>query len=342
MNSVPTPESLPPPPSSSAPWTLLWGGLLARRRRRLAARARRLPAPVISIGNLQLGGSGKTPVAAAVAAHLAERGAHVVVLSRGYRRTTRGVRIASRGAGPLASAPEVGDEPYLLAEQLPGVAVVVGEDRYLAGVHALEALSPRPDLFVLDDGFSHLGLARDLDLLLFPLARPWGNGRLLPFGSLREPIAAAHAAQAVILTGVEGPLERAAQPLAAALARFGFDGPAFAAGHSAAVEPKPASSRVLLVTGIAHPERAARTAHAAGLEVLEHLAFGDHHRYPESSLERIERARRRTGAEAVVTTAKDRVKLEGRLAAPLHELRIAAVLEPSFWAWLDQALGSGR
>jgi tetraacyldisaccharide 4'-kinase len=333
------PIVLPPPPAATTPWTRWWGLLLARRRRRLGARARRLPAPVISIGNLQLGGSGKTPLVAAIAAHLHAEGRRVAVLSRGYGRDTRGVRIASRGQGPEASAAEVGDEPRMLAEQLPGVVVVVAEDRYLAGLQAIAAIAPPPDVFLLDDGFSHLGLARDLDLLVFPLERPWGNGRLLPFGSLREPLAAASAAQAVILTGVQGPLDGAALPLREALVPFGFAGRAFAAGTAAGIDPPLREPRVVLATGIAHPDRAARTAHGLGVEVKVHLKFGDHHRFPQSSVERIERERARIGG-AVLVTAKDRVKLEGRIAEPLHELRIEAIVEPAFWPWLDRALAA--
>jgi tetraacyldisaccharide 4'-kinase len=334
MSSAPV--VLPPPPSTTGPWTVLAGALLARRRRAAASRARRLPIPVISVGNLQLGGSGKTPLVAAIASHLHASGRRVAVVSRGYGRATEGVRVASRGDGPQASASEVGDEPRMLAEQLPGVAVVVGEDRYLAGLHALEALTPPPDVFVLDDGFSHLGLARDLDLLAFPLDRPWGNGRLLPFGSLREPLAAASAAQAVILTGVAGPLEGAAQPLRDVLARFGYAGRAFAAGLHAIIEPPLASPRVVLATGVAHPDRVARTARGLGLEVTAHLKFSDHHDFPPRSLARIEQARVDTSADAIVVTAKDRVKIEGRLL--VHEIGITAVLEPSFWSWLDAAL----
>jgi tetraacyldisaccharide 4'-kinase len=226
----------------------------------------------------------------------------------------------------------------MLAEQLPGVAVIVGEDRYLAGLHALEVLTPRPDVFVLDDGFSHLRLARDLDLLVFPLERPWGNGRLLPFGSLREPLAAVKAARAVILTGVGDPHDDAAQPLREVLARFGFTGRAFAAGSKATIEPPLSSRRVVLATGIANPERVARSARELGLEIRVHLKFGDHHDFPLRSVERIEDARTRTSSDAVVVTAKDRVKIEGRLQ--VHEIRTSAVLEPSFWPWLDAVLSA--
>jgi len=330
---------LPRPPSSSGPWTALWGAVLALRRRRAAATARRLPVPVVSVGNLTVGGSGKTPLVAAIAAHLAARGRRVAILSRGYGRVTRGVRVASRGMGPEGSPAEIGDEPHLLAEMLPGVALVVGEHRYAAGLHALAEIEPPPDLFLLDDGFSHVALARDLDLLAFPVERPWGNGRLLPFGTLREPLSAARAAQAVILTGLDRPLDGAAVALERALAPFGFAGSAFAAGVAARLVPPLAGSRrVVLATGIAHPERARRTARALGLDVAEHLVFPDHHSFPPASLERIERSRQSTGAAAIVVTAKDRAKVEGRTTAPLHQLAIDAVLEPAFWEFLDHEL----
>lgn len=333
------PANLPPPPRATL-WNLIGGSLLAQRRRRAGGRARRLPRPVISIGNLELGGTGKTPLVAAIALHLSQRGWRVAILSRGYGRRTRGVHIASRGAGVEASAVEVGDEPRFLAAELPGVAVVVGENRYEAGLHALRAIAPAPELFLLDDGFSHLGLARDLDLLAFPARRPWGSGRLIPFGTLREPITAARAADAVILTGVTGAPEGAAEPLAAALRFTGFGGPAFAAGLEAEVRPEPSSPRVILVSGIARPERVAKTARRLGLEVVDHIAFSDHHAFPRRSLDRIERVHGRAGGAALVVTSKDLAKIEGRLETPLHVLRVTAALEPAFWVWLEARLGA--
>jgi len=216
----------------------------------------------------------------------------------------------------------------------------VGEDRHRAGLRALATITPPPDLFLLDDGFSHVALARDLDLLAFPTHRPWGNGRLLPFGSLREPIAAVRAAHAAILTGVEGNPTGAGGALADRLRPFGFTGPGFAAGVTATLDRQPPSTRVVLATGVALPERVLATAGGVGLDVVEHLAFGDHHRFPARSLERIERALTRTGACGVVVTSKDFAKIEGRVATPLYELRIDAVLEPAFWRWLEQTLAA--
>jgi tetraacyldisaccharide 4'-kinase len=335
----------PPPPRS--PWQLLYGAVHRLRRARAAGRAERLPRPVVSIGNLHWGGGGKTPLAAAVAARLRDGGRRVCVLSRGYGGGGRGVRLVSDGGGPLLAPGEAGDEPVLLARELPGVAVVVAAERAAAGRFALRTLSPAPELFILDDGFSHVALARDLDLLAFPAADPFAGGRLAPSGRLREPLASARWADAVLLTGL-APEEVAAggagDRLAAALAPHGFRGPGFACALAVG-EPRLAggaalapATPVLLVSAIARPERFAASARRAGLAAAGELAFRDHHDYPPASLRRIAAAARAAGAEAVLTTAKDAVKLRGRLDLPLAELPVRAEPEPAFWSWLEGRL----
>jgi tetraacyldisaccharide 4'-kinase len=353
--------SLGQPPPADSPWQRLYAAAHRLRRRWYRARARRLPLPVISVGNLHWGGGGKTPLVAAVAAHLRQRGLAVCILSRGYgRRGGGGVRIVSRGDGPLLTPAEAGDEPVLLAGELPGVAVVVGADRHGAGLEALARLRPAPDLFLLDDGFSHLGLHRDVDLLAFPAADPFGGGRLWPGGRLREPLAASARADAALLTGTPEPGGTTAgeaagkaaggtgpgAALAAALRPYGFSGPGFAcalrAGAAvlhgpAGIVPLAAGSRVLLVSAIARPERFAATVRELDFAVMAELRFPDHHTYPPASLARIAARAAASGAAAVLVTAKDRVKLLGRLAAPLAELPVAAEPEPAFWTWLDAA-----
>lgn len=355
--------TIPAAPSTPrSPWQLLYGSVHAVRRSFWRSRAGRLPRPVVSVGNLHWGGTGKTPVTAAVAAHLRDRGLSVAILSRGYgrrraRHPDRGdVRVVSTGEGPLLGPALAGDEPVWLAGELPGVAVVVGAERLAAGRHALAHLDPPPDLFVLDDGFSHVRLARDVDLLVFPSSDPFAGGRLPPGGRLREPLASAAWADAALLTGAPEPGDAAA--LRRALAGFGFRGPAFAAPARFGRPRRPggapleAGTRVLLVSGVARPESFREAARSLGLAMTGELRFGDHHAYPEASLERIRSAFRDQGAAAVLTTAKDRVKLLGRLDLegdlPLAELPLAAEPEPAFWTWLDERLelagegGSGR
>ncbi len=230
---------------------------------------------MVSIGNLHWGGAGKTPLVAAVAGHLRDRGLAVCILSRGYASRGRGVQVVSTGGGPLLGPLLAGDEPVLLAGELPGVAVVVGPERYDAGMAALRRLPKPPDLFLLDDGFSHLALARNLDVVAFPAADPFGGGRLFPGGRLREPLAAIARAQAVVLTGASSPED--GRELAESLRPYGFTGPGFAS-FTRPGRPRwigrwtgeaggdlEAGAKVFLVTAIARPERFVEHRPGAGL-----------------------------------------------------------------------------
>jgi tetraacyldisaccharide 4'-kinase len=339
--SEPSPgKTIVAPAKSRSPWQLFYAGAHALRVRWWKKRARRLPRPVISIGNLHWGGAGKTPATIAIAAHLRDRGFRVAVLSRGYGSQGDGVRIVSRGDGPLLGPRIAGDEPVLLAGQLPGVAVVVCPDRYRAGRDALQRLDHPPDLFLLDDGFSHLQLHRDLDLLVFPLADPFAGARLPPGGRLREPLGASRRAQAALLTGQAGgaDLPALAQQLARALRFFGFEGPAFAA-PTLPGRPVPdlalPGKKALVVSGIARPEAFLRTVREQGIEVADVLAYPDHFRYADAALSELEAHFRRSGADFLLVTSKDMVKLRGRIDAPLAELPIACSPEASFFGWLD-------
>jgi tetraacyldisaccharide 4'-kinase len=166
-------------------------------------KTRRLPVPVISIGNLTLGGTGKTPMTQFVVRHLLAKGRRPLIISRGYGgRTTGGPRVVSDGTSMLMSPAEAGDEPCLLAESLSGVPVVIGRKRYEAGLFALEKFSA--DVIVLDDAFQHLGVARDLDVVLFKSGAFLGNGRVFPGGPLREPLSALQRADVFVVTGLPG------------------------------------------------------------------------------------------------------------------------------------------
>jgi len=299
--------------------------------------------PVVSVGNLCLGGGGKTPFTAALARRLSDRGARVVVLSRGYRRSTRGPLVVSRGDGPLLSAEACGDEPHLLARSLPGVGVVVAERRIDGGRLALETLEPRPDLILLDDGFAHVALARDVDLLLFPASDPWGGGRLPPGGRLREPLAAARHADAVVLTGAGGEGDEG-PALAEALRPFGFEGPGFASRTEARParldggDDVPAGTAVFAVAAIARPGSFFASARAAGYRPVGQRAFRDHAAYSARRLAALERAARDAGAAVVLTTEKDLPKLAGRIGLPVATLPIEARPEPELGAWLEARL----
>ena len=346
MSGTPGAPALAAPPPPRSPWQRLYGAVLAARRRRLAGTAVRLDRPVVSVGNLHWGGGGKTPLTLALARHFAAGGRRVTILSRGYRRAGGGPLVVSRGAGPEVGVAAAGDEPFEMAAALPGVGVVVGERRVEAARLALASFAV--DLFLLDDGFSHAALARDVDLLVFPAADPFAGGRLLPSGRLREPLAAARHAHAAILTGADPRAAGTGSRLAAALAPFGFAGAGFASATETgpprlleAEVPLAAGTPVAAVAAIARPEPFFAAARASGAAVVAELAFGDHHGYPEADLRAIERRTRAAGAGVVLTTAKDRAKLEGRLELPLAVLPILAQPEPALFDFLERAL-AGR
>jgi tetraacyldisaccharide 4'-kinase len=303
---------------------------------------------VISVGNLHWGGGGKTPLVAAIASHLAAAGRRPVVLSRGWgRRDPGSVRVLRNGDDVATS----GDEPALLARLLPGVPIVVGADRHAAGLHALEHGTPRPNVAVLDDGFSHLRLRRDVDLLVFPAADPLAGGRLWPGGRLREPLSSVARADAALLTGVDedtATSQPSASELASALGPHGFRGASFVSrtrtdpARTLDGRPLAPGAPVLLVAAVARPSSFLETARRQGFSIAGTLFFPDHHPYPDSSLERIAARALSLGVSTVLVTSKDAVKLLGRQPALPHlvlgELPVRADPEAAFWTWLEGAL----
>ena len=290
---------------------------------------RRLPVPVISIGNLTVGGSGKTPLAALVVGALGELGANPAIVSRGYGRRTRGVRVVADGDSVRLSAGEAGDEPRLLAEQLPGTPVVVGESRYEAGRVAVDRCGA--DALVLDDGFQHRTLAKDLEILAIEGTSPWGNDRLFPRGALREPKSALRRVRVAVVTNpahqaivesIGGSLRRQGSKAivltgsyrAHALRRTG-DGPP----QSPTVL---SGRRVVAFVGLASPAGFVRTLTSLGATVAELVEFPDHHPYTEADLERVGASARRTGADCVVTSEKDWMRLR---EGPKHALDLWAL-----------------
>jgi tetraacyldisaccharide 4'-kinase len=292
------------------------------------ASVRRAGIPVISVGNLAAGGTGKTPLVAWLAARVRELGRTPAIVSRGYGGSAgRGPLIVSTGDGPLVDARACGDEPFQLARSLPGVVVVVGSDRW-AGARAGAAAGA--GTAILDDGFQHRRLARDLDLVVLDGRAPFGNGRLIPAGPLREPPSSLRRADVVVLTRLAGndPAPAAMRSVRGA----GFLGPVVRAGHStvgfatAAGSPAPAPARALAFCGIGDPELFRRDLLAAGTESLEFESFRDHHPYAAATWRRL-RDRARSEGLALVTTEKDLARLlslpgERVADSPLLVLRI--------------------
>jgi tetraacyldisaccharide 4'-kinase len=271
-----------------------------------------LPRPVISIGNITVGGTGKTPVTGYIARYLLAQGQRVAVLSRGYGGSLEGQTcVVSDGAAVMLSALECGDEPYLLATTIPGLMVVIGPDRYAAGQMAMQQLSP--DIFLLDDGFQHLRLHRDLDILLQDFTRPFGNGLSLPAGILREPSSAARRADLLLYTRT---------PDGAVTSSNQRDIPICISHHTLAnllplnggapVDFESCrGATVLACAGIADPEAFFDGLRRKGLNLVQCLTFPDHVAYTKERCDELADAMKTSGAELLITTEKDGVKLKG-------------------------------
>lgn len=312
-------------------------GWLARGHRALYAtgvcRRHRLPCPVISIGNLTLGGTGKTPLTMWAARWYQQHGWRVAVLSRGYGAQGLGrMRVVSTGAGPACSWQEAGDEPYLLAQALPGVAVLIGTERYRTGQYAWEHLGA--DVLLLDDGFQHHALQRDLDIVLIDASNPFGPGSLVPRGILREPLPTLAQADAMVLTRVEAacapiptlceqlrrwnthaPLEQMATRLEA-VCSVATGQPIDWAGLR--------QQRAVAFVGIGNPWAFVHTLAQLPLDVTTLLVFPDHRPYTLADWQAIVETLHQQRAICLLTTEKDAVRLEPawQSAIPLYTLRI--------------------
>ncbi len=294
------------------------GLLRASLYRRGVLRTHRLAGPVVSVGNLSVGGSGKTPVVALVVRTLQEAGLPVAVLSRGHGGSFRGdALVVSAGAAVLAGAAQAGDEPAMLARQLPGAIVAVGRRRDRVGRAVEERFGRR--VHVLDDGFQHLRLHRDLDLLCATASDL--HDRPLPAGRLRERPSAAARASALLLWDTENatPLSRPPQFRLRRRVEGFFDRDGGA---------RAAPARAFLLAGIARPERFAADVAAQRVSAAGQAFFRDHHWFTPGELQDVVDRARGAGADAVVTTAKDRERLPpGWAPLPVLVMRIAAEVE---------------
>jgi tetraacyldisaccharide 4'-kinase len=302
---------------------------------------------VISVGNLRVGGSGKTPIVEHIARLLLERGERPAVLSRGYARSVvrDGVTIVSDGMGVRAGLADAGDEPLMLAQVLPGVPVLVGADRYLSGVLAERRLGAT--VHILDDGFQHLALARDVDLLL--ASEEDLNDRPFPAGSLREPLTAASIADAALVTaGYDTAAGRVARVLGVPTV---FRVTRAIGAPRVIAEPRdwvvvPPAARVFVIAGIARPERFLNDVAAAGWEIAGTMMFHDHHRFDARDVKRIGRAAKSAAAAIILTTEKDAVRLASQTLGdlPFASVPLHAGIEPSaaFADWLVGRLAGSR
>ncbi|MDQ2870731.1 MAG: tetraacyldisaccharide 4'-kinase [Acidobacteriota bacterium] len=328
------------------PLAALYDRLLEARARRYASGglpSERLSRPVVSVGNLTVGGTGKTPFVLHLAERFLSQGRRPAILSRGYGRRSREVVVVSRGEGPIVGADLGGDEPVLIAERLPRAIVVVAPLRADAA-RAAEELAP--DVFILDDGFQHMAVRRDVDLLLLDAADPFGGERYPPFGRLREPPSALGRADGVVFTR---PSE--GHPTSSDLSRIARANPEAPVFHArifpqeltkASGGPADTPARCVAVCGIASPASFLASLAALGIEPAETIVFPDHRRYGERDVARISAAARRSTSTAVVTTEKDAVKLGGLIPLPLVMVRLGVEMtSPGFYPWMEGRLFGG-
>ena len=318
----------------------LYAAVARRRRERYAARPdlrRRLRVPVISIGNLAVGGRGKTPLACSVARMLLAMNERPAILSRGYGRAIRedGVVVVRDPDGIRSDLARSGDEPLMLARQLPGASVLTCADRYKAGTYAEQHLGAT--VHVLDDGFQHFQLERDIDLVIVG-RDDLRNPVTLPSGRLREPLDTLIAADAIVAadddveveaTGMDLPLYRMTRTL-----------------HPVAGLGSPQTAGPIIgVAGIANPDAFFGDLRRGGWQLTGTIPFADHHRYSAHDVERIAAAARRASA-AVVTTEKDYVRLLPfrPWAVPIHYVPLTVEPAPldRFRSWIAAELQSVR
>lgn len=298
---------------------------------------KKLPLPVVSVGNLTLGGTGKTPFVESLARLLSDEGYLTCILSRGYKgRRMEDPLLVSHYTRILHGASEAGDEPYLLARRLPGVPVVVGRDKHEAGLFALEHVSAH--VFLLDDGFQSWGLHRDVDIVLLDATDPWGGRALLPKGRLREPLDGLARAHLIGITRAHLADQSQLQKLRTELLEIVPHPQVFftrtvLTGLRRLPRGKAELSelrglKVAAFAGIGRPEQFFKDLEATGAVLALRREFPDHHAYAPSDLAELAEAALRAGASALVTTEKDAVRLPSLEPGMPETLVLRQAVEP--------------
>ncbi|MBF0505355.1 MAG: tetraacyldisaccharide 4'-kinase [Nitrospirae bacterium] len=306
---------------------LYYTGYVLKKKRSFRLQ-RRLPYPVISIGNITVGGTGKTPATIAVAEESIRRGFTPVILTRGYKGKAKGPCVVSGRRLPVRNylgdprsiiqdVKDAGDEPVLMAETLKGVPVIKSPNRYEGGIFVLQSFSfnaSAPLIFILDDGFQHWGLYRDIDIVLVDGLNPFGNRRMLPLGSLREPIKELRRADILVITRQRN------EQLAVELRGIWHGKPVYfseynvtgARSRTAAEFSLEAlrDKRVLAFCGIAHPESFEQTLSSLSVQLAGFKIYRDHHFYTSADVDYLDRLGRSLNCDLFLTTEKDMVKLK--------------------------------
>ncbi len=337
---------------------LYYTGYVLKKQRSLRLQ-RRLPYPVISIGNITVGGTGKTPATIAVAEESIRRGFSPVILTRGYKGRVKGPRVVSPKNLPvrnylgdpgnvIQAVKDAGDEPVLMAERLKGVPVIKSASRYAGGIFALQSFSfaaSAPFIFILDDGFQHWRLHRDIDVVLIDGLNPFGNRKLLPLGLLREPLSELKRADIFVITRHRN--EQMADEL-----RHAWPGkPVYfseyrvigARNRVDAEFPLEALryKRVLAFCGIAHPGSFERTLLSLPVRLPGFKVYRDHHFYTPADVRHLDRLSRALNCDLLMTTEKDMIKLKTlKIPDTVYSLQMDWNIDAAFYNDVFKRVGS--
>jgi tetraacyldisaccharide 4'-kinase len=292
-----------------------------------SSRRRALSARTVSVGNITLGGTGKTPLVISIAEEASRRGLRVCILTRGYGSKGPESAIVSTGTGPLIDWEEAGDEPYMMAERLKRVWIVKDRNRYRGSLVAGDM-----DLFILDDGFQHWPVERDLDIITMDAATPFGKGRLFPLGNLREPVKELRRADMVVFTNaeMENPAHeeqiRAHSPdVKFFYARYRVLGLVPPEGKMISLD-EISDRRAYAVSAIGSNRKFLDTLSKEGISVSGETSFRDHHSYSLADMEKVLRRAERASSDIIVTTEKDLVRmrrfLDDEFPLPVFALRV--------------------
>jgi len=299
---------------------LYLGGILDRTQ---------LTVPVVAVGNIVLGGTGKTPIVKHLAELFASNGYNPAIISRGYKgKASAPVNIVSNGKSLLLSADDAGDEPYMLASAIPYIPVLTGKKRALPAQYAISEFGA--NILILDDAFQHISVRRNLDIVLFDGTFLAGNSRVFPGGVLREPIAALHRCHAFLITGVNEENGLRVKKFCELLTKKFPEKPIYKSRTKPLAEIDSRAS-YFAFSGIANPYRFIRSAETAELNIIRTKFLEDHARYSQKILDDICKNATECGATHLLTTEKDYVKISGyKMSMPISVLKVQASPEPKF------------
>jgi tetraacyldisaccharide 4'-kinase len=311
-------------------------------------RSHKLNAPVISVGNLTMGGTGKTPVVALLASLLQKEGLKPAIISRGYGGAAGNkVNVVSDGKEIFLDAKAAGDEPCFLAKILPGVPVLTGIIRVLPCRHAINQLGC--NVLILDDGFQHLAVQRDLDLVLFSAASLAGNSRVFPGGDLREPISALKRCHAFIITGVTDTLRERCLSFRNLLQERFPDKTVFLTSYQPVGTTSLANNSIQEVSelpsplyafcGIAQPQLFQKSLEAESISLSGFMPLRDHQAFTPALMKNIAARAKKSGAKGLITTEKDLIKIhKDSFQLPCFALKMAVQADQDFKVFLEEKM----